>query len=603
MPALAAFLLLAAGATLPPAESAPVELRSGWEARVGDAPWAPWTPGSGFPLVGGERVAWLRTTLPGGTWRAPALFVAGVVQQLEVLVDGQSVFRSPSFEGPLSPWYLVPLPAPTAGRRLELRIESRGLDIGPYGRLAVGAPEALLMQVLASAASAFALAIFTGAMAAAALALWLRRRQDRFYLAFAAWAAIALVRILALDPGRQLLLDRVDVWERALPIARLLGPIAAWGLLCALFPGRHRILRAAFRVSLLPAALLAVALIAALPAVYPLVSRVLNLEFVIGELLILGAIVPAAWRGSRESQALALGYGLHTLAAVHDVATALHFIAGNPYWTHYSQLFVVAAFSSVVLGRLTIVHAELERHAVDLERTNQQLRETDERLEAALAARDDFLSVAAHELRTPLTALRLQTERLQRGAPSPDLPGKLLRQQDRLHALIEKLLDVSRARAGRLSIEPHELDASALVREVASRFSDEAARAGSAMTIEAPELLQVRWDRDRIDQVLTNLIANALKYAAGAPIAVGLQQRGSSALLTVQDGGAGIAPAEQARIFDRFERAGASRNQGGLGLGLWITKEIVLAMGGEVSVQSEPGKGALFTVSLPLSVA
>ena len=227
-------------------------------------------------------------------------------------------------------------------------------------------------------------------------------------------------------------------------------------------------------------------------------------------------------------------------------------------------------------------------------------------LEQAVQTREDFLSVASHELRTPITALSLRVEHalrlIARGeADLPTLEASLqtaLRNSKRLTALVDDLLDVSRIAAGRMRLAAADFDLVALVQDIVQRHDDVRARAGCeiALRTEAPAVA-VHWDRGRIEQVVTNLLTNALKYGAGWPVVIEIGA-GDPVRLSVTDGGIGIHAEDHARIFERFERV-ASRSFGGLGLGLWIVREIVGAHGGSVSVASVPGQGATFTVLLP----
>jgi signal transduction histidine kinase len=229
--------------------------------------------------------------------------------------------------------------------------------------------------------------------------------------------------------------------------------------------------------------------------------------------------------------------------------------------------------------------------------------------QAAVRLRDEFLSVASHELRTPLTSLKLEVANLARlaqrnqGVVPParfsEKLGKIDGQAERLHQLINALLDVSRIASGRLELETEDVDLSQLAHEVVARFQDEAARAGCTLSVVAPGPVMGSWDRSRLDQVLTNMVTNALKYGQGKPVEVIVEVAGSSARLAVRDQGVGIAPDDQQRIFDRFERASSTRSFGGIGLGLWIVREIVRAHQGDVRVESVPGAGASFIVELP----
>ena len=175
----------------------------------------------------------------------------------------------------------------------------------------------------------------------------------------------------------------------------------------------------------------------------------------------------------------------------------------------------------------------------------------------------------------------------------------MARQARRLSALIDGMLDVSRLTGGRLELELAELDLAALLRELALRFAADAAAAGCTLTVRAESPLRGVWDPARLDQIVTNLIANALKYGAGSPIEIEAHGGEDRIWLTVRDHGIGIALADQQRIFQRFERAASERHYGGLGLGLWIASELTKGLGGEIAVDSAPGAGAAFTVVLP----
>lgn len=229
----------------------------------------------------------------------------------------------------------------------------------------------------------------------------------------------------------------------------------------------------------------------------------------------------------------------------------------------------------------------------------------------AVQARDEFLSIASHELRTPLTSLQLLIGTLLRAADrnpawrengGAQIVDKLTvadRQTGRLARLIDQLLDVSRISTGQFQVEMEEVDLAAIVQDVVTRFADDAAKAGCEVRVRADGSTVGHWDRMRIEQVLVNLLTNALKFGEGRPIDIELGGNGERARLRVRDHGIGIPPEAQERIFQRFEQAASSREYGGLGLGLYITQRIIEAHGGSISLESTPGEGAAFTVLLP----
>jgi signal transduction histidine kinase len=228
----------------------------------------------------------------------------------------------------------------------------------------------------------------------------------------------------------------------------------------------------------------------------------------------------------------------------------------------------------------------------------------------AIGVRDQFLAVASHELKTPLTAILLVISGVERslakisGAP-PVMRRKveiLSRQAHRLDQLVTSLLDVARIEAGRLHVDIEDVDLCAVVRDVVERHEQDAAQAGCVLEIVAGEPITGAWDHSRVDQVVSNLLSNAIKYGAGKPVSVVAEARGERARLSVTDRGIGIAPEDHARVFQRFERA-AARGFSGIGLGLWITREIVTRLGGSIHLESNLGAGARFTVELPIRPA
>ena len=224
--------------------------------------------------------------------------------------------------------------------------------------------------------------------------------------------------------------------------------------------------------------------------------------------------------------------------------------------------------------------------------------------------RDDFMSIVSHELRTPLNGLILDTQlrkmHLAKGnltAFSEDKLGAMFDRDERqIHSLIrliEDMLDVSRIRTGKLSIRPVEFDLAQTVRNVAENFAQQMAVAGCDLQLDSSDVLYGSWDQFRIEQVISNLLSNALRYGAGRPIEVRARPDEGGVRVEVRDHGIGISLENQNRIFQQFERAVGSESVAGLGLGLFISDQIVKAHGGHIEVQSSLGQGSLFSVWLP----
>ncbi|VVN08936.1 Sensor histidine kinase RcsC [Pseudomonas fluorescens] len=253
----------------------------------------------------------------------------------------------------------------------------------------------------------------------------------------------------------------------------------------------------------------------------------------------------------------------------------------------------------------------LERSRREQEALLLKLQSTQAELEQAVRMRDDFMSIVAHEVRTPLNGLILETQlrkmhlaRDNAAAFSLDKMHAMVDRDERqiksLIRLIEDMLDVSRIRTGKLSIRPSRFDLSKLVRELLQNFTPQIDAAESSVTLDAEYPVIGNWDEFRIEQVISNLITNALRYGAKSPISVKVYSEGTEARVEVRDLGIGISEENQKRIFQQFERVTAKHAVAGLGLGLFISEQIVTAHGGSITVESRIDEGALFRVCLPL---
>lgn len=229
----------------------------------------------------------------------------------------------------------------------------------------------------------------------------------------------------------------------------------------------------------------------------------------------------------------------------------------------------------------------------------------------AIQIRDEFMSISSHELRTPLTPLKMQIQTLARHIdkgtfktiPEENLKKMVQiadRQVNRITSLVDDLLDVSRISTGKLTLNLENLDLVQVIKEVIERYNPQVQNAQSEFRLKLPDAITLDVDKLRIEQVLINLITNALKYAPKSPISIELFSEGGMAVIKIADTGPGISQEDQKRIFDRFERVSSENSQTGLGLGLYIVNQIVSAHDGKIEVQSELGKGTTFIISLPI---
>lgn len=260
---------------------------------------------------------------------------------------------------------------------------------------------------------------------------------------------------------------------------------------------------------------------------------------------------------------------------------------------------------------------QMQRHMAALERSRQEqetllreLNQTQEELHRSLRMRDEFMSLVAHELRTPLNTLFLEAQmrslQLKRGTLASIKPEQLevmIRRDERqikaMIRLIDDMLDVSRMRSGQLSIRPAQVQLMDLLERVVSDLSLQASATGCKLSLQPHPPVQGCWDEFRIEQVVVNLLTNALRYGGGQPVEVSVQHAGGTVRIDVRDEGKGIAPSDLERIFEPYERGARNGEPKGLGLGLYISRQLALSHGGELRVTSKPGEGSTFTLILP----
>ena len=362
----------------------------------------------------------------------------------------------------------------------------------------------------------------------------------------------------------------------------------------------------------------------------------------------------AVYQASSADQALSLLLEHEFALAILDVQMPgmngfelAELMRGTEKTKHIPIVFVSAAaremnyaFKGYESGAVDFLHKPLDTHAVKskvtvfvelyrqrkaldqqlqaLERGRQeqqllleQLQVARGELEHAVRMRDDFMSIVSHEVRTPLNGLILETQlrKLHLARDNADaftldkmraMVERDERQINSLIRLIEDMLDVSRIRTGKLSIRPSRFDLTHLVSGLVENFAAQAAAAGSSIELTVNDAVEGVWDEFRIEQVIANLLTNALRYGAKRPVHVRVAAQAGMACVEVRDEGIGISPENQQRIFQQFERVSSKFSVAGLGLGLYISEQIVQAHGGSIGVQSAEGEGATFSVRLPL---
>ena len=253
-------------------------------------------------------------------------------------------------------------------------------------------------------------------------------------------------------------------------------------------------------------------------------------------------------------------------------------------------------------GSFTLLSESLARHAAAaLIRVRAHAE-----MGRAIRIRDDAFAAAAHELGNSLGALSLQiramVSRIAETTPAPPALARLHsmeRQVAELIGLSRRMLDTSRLSLGAFVVKRERLDLSAVVRNVLAREAEQLAWRRCRLDYDDPGPIYGHWDRGLLEQIVSNLVSNAVKYGHGHPISVTLEVMAGQARLEVEDYGIGIATADHQRIFEKFERAAPIEKGTSLGIGLWLVREMVAALGGTVAVRSTLGEGATFVVQLP----
>jgi PAS domain S-box-containing protein len=258
---------------------------------------------------------------------------------------------------------------------------------------------------------------------------------------------------------------------------------------------------------------------------------------------------------------------------------------------------------SLVSARVMFDDQGNPHQAVVVFRDISEKLKTEMQLRDALAAKELFFSVASHELRTPITAMKLNTQLMNLSYPhvSAEVLSKMDRQLNKLSKLVDEMLDISRLSRGRLELNKKDTNLSHLAKDVLFGMMDQLKMASMTLSMNISENVTGHWDPDRLEQVVENLVTNAIRYARNRPLHVKVMMENDRVFLEVCDQGPGIPEEDQQRIFNRFEQLRSFGERGGMGLGLYIVKEIVNLHGGSISVSNLNTGGARFLIELPRS--
>lgn len=286
---------------------------------------------------------------------------------------------------------------------------------------------------------------------------------------------------------------------------------------------------------------------------------------------------------------------------------------GTKFWANM-VISAVRKETGKLLGFTMVIRDMTARRQLEeeLRATNEMLdnkvKERTLQLEKAIQFRDDFISIVSHELRTPVTALKLQAQtalrQLKKDSPldfhkkSETIFKKIDQQLAKMNVLLNDILDISKISMDRFQVSKERIEINGIIQEVVERFEEQARSVGTTIEFIDGPMLFTLGDRVRLEQVFSNLITNALKYGNSKPVRVSLELIDKEIAISFTDQGIGIAPEDQERIFERFQRATNQNHISGVGVGLFISKKIIDSHEGKILLKSELGKGSTFTVLL-----
>jgi signal transduction histidine kinase len=325
------------------------------------------------------------------------------------------------------------------------------------------------------------------------------------------------------------------------------------------------------------------------------------------------AVVLSAWSGGIRTGVLTTFLTAFAIYYIFIPPLYSFFVIKPISFLELGIFIIVGIVTNIVLDKIRNTKDTQGYKKKEKEYLDQllQLQRENSRFQKEVKARDEFLSIASHELKTPLSSMLLQIQNALHNIRNVSLANfsveKLLKmlqsteqQSKRLSKMINDLLNVSLITTGKFELETEKVDLSQLVKDVADRFADRAEREGSPINVKASEPVVGEWDKLRIDQAITNLISNAIKYGDEQPIDIHVSKLNDVAKVTVTDYGIGIPANHQVKIFERFERAVPNHSYKGLGVGLYITQHIVTTHHGRITLKSKPNSGSTFTIELPL---
>lgn len=331
-------------------------------------------------------------------------------------------------------------------------------------------------------------------------------------------------------------------------------------------------------------------------------------------IIFLPAIMLSTWYGGVKAG----------LAANIAASISIYYFFTIPYYSLdiKSISVVVQLIIFMIEGLIVSYFIDSERRYEKINLYKKQDKENKKIIEALknelhsakeeVALRDEFLAIASHELKTPLTTVVLQLQTTLHNIRNVSLSQfsvehllKMLQsmqnQANRLSRMINDLLNISLISTRKMTLELEDVDLATMIKDIADSFAEKLEKENLTLSVDIKNSILGKLDKLRLEQVLDNLISNALKYGNKKPIEICLEKQNHFAIIRVIDKGIGIKPSEEEKIFALFKRGTTEKDYKGLGIGLYIAQQIILLHGGRIEVKSSLGKGSIFSIFLPIT--
>jgi two-component system sensor histidine kinase ChiS len=606
-----------------------VEIKQDWQYRWGDSPvtanslpqwtqpenrqnWQPLTLPSKLATPPNQRFLWLRVPLPQGNWLSPNLYFRGIPYLLEAYIGDRLIYRENqlSATGQLiyqeNPWSIIPLPPNFQGKMLFLRVyagDSPILNLGTFERPIVGSQAALTTRLILEDIDRVGLGSFFVLCSAIPLFFALFKQDKLLYFSFGLFTL--LVGIYTLTDIRLILLlfhypSSIKFLNR---VAFQFSPVAIVLFFERIFgSGYQHIVRRLWQIQLSYASVaLSLVAVGQFPVGYSIfVTQIFG---VFSALILICLAIGNAIFGKTEAKLFTLGFSVLLLCIIHDI---LLYIVPEIWFSRelylWGMLFFVLVLVLILERRFAEANQQLKRYALELESKNTELQRLDK-------LKDEFLANTSHELRTPLHGIIGIAESLLDGVTGK-LPERakfnislMMYSGRRLNQLVNDLLDFSNLKNDRLALQmtPTGIkEATQIVLAISQHLIGQ--KNLKLIDDIDPTIPLVNADENRVQQILQNLVGNAIKFTEEGEIRISARARDRFLEIRVSDPGIGIPQEKLDRIFIAFEQGDGSvaRKYGGTGLGLAIAKKLVELHGGTIWVESEAGYGSTFTFTLPL---